>query len=256
MDDFKTVMDKIVADQMIASLKDKGLCYRLLECKWCSFSDLTDRADDIMLARESSKFRSPPELTAAQDTNHQDGIAPTGRGQSSLGRSPETTPTETKAMQDYNCQDRLTPTVRGQSHFGRSPQRRGNMENGRCYSFNEMGHYSFQCQNQRQTLNLIRTCLIVSIKNSCVVPNIYRKGGYLQNWMEPFFESVINEVDVLAYADSGGAVSVINPSLVEVIPFDGTLLVIVRKVTCSLTAAGQKDQVQLFVADTPCSCLI
>lgn len=55
-------MDKILADQMLKSLHNESLRYRLFELKLSNLAEQTDKTDNIMVARTAYRSRSPPEV--------------------------------------------------------------------------------------------------------------------------------------------------------------------------------------------------
>ncbi|PIK54937.1 hypothetical protein BSL78_08146 [Apostichopus japonicus] len=61
-EEFVRIMDKIVADRLISSLRDENLRIKLLEQKWVCLAELTEFADSVMVARASSRgrFQRPP----------------------------------------------------------------------------------------------------------------------------------------------------------------------------------------------------
>lgn len=86
---FGDVMDKIVAKQMIKSLHDESLRFRLFELKFANLAELTDRADNIVVARTACRSRSPPKVVTGGVFSPHGGTIQRGRIRSEVGHSNE-----------------------------------------------------------------------------------------------------------------------------------------------------------------------
>lgn len=63
--EFSQIMDKLVINELKHSLRDQSLRMKLLEQKWSSLKALTEMADDLFIARATSRNRQQVEPETA-----------------------------------------------------------------------------------------------------------------------------------------------------------------------------------------------
>ena len=234
--EFIQIMDKIVADQVISSLRDDTLHLKLLEQRWSTVDELMELADNMMVARSACRNRTSDNMPFEGSM-----ITP-GQG------------------------DPNTTTSRRVNSPGR-PERRL-----RCYTCNEPGHLSYHCPNTG-TINYIRVSdrnhheefIPVTAPELGKTPS---KNESPTNSLDgAYFEVVVNGEGTLAYADSGASVSLISRTLVDVQKvkqlkgpmqlslLDGSPVSVIGKTTCTLEVAGEKAEIELLVSEIPCAVL-
>lgn len=250
--EFVVMMDKLIGDQLISSLKDENLRLKLLEQKWNTLADLADVADNLIVARaacRSKSYDTRPKVSGASTQLNGNVRAP----QSNIG-----------------SQVAQEPVTSGQ----RRSASRSDVTSLRCYRCNQVGHVSYNCPNnpQEDVINFV-TILDPTHQEElhAVVDMINPKEENPQYNHKPkgaYFETLIDGEASLAYVDSGADVSLISTSLVRtrvvkaleqpicLSLLDGTPFVVAGKITCTLEVAGERDQVEFFVSDIPCDILM
>ncbi|PIK40206.1 hypothetical protein BSL78_22954 [Apostichopus japonicus] len=134
--EFTRIMDLIAVDQMISSLRDESLRLKLLEQKWTSLVEISDFADNILVARVTSRNR---------------------QSQGSRSMSATTRPYFHTAGETTGQSQR--PAFSQASRIRRPAT---DLNNIRCYTCGEWGHFSYNCsnvsrdQNANVGINLVR----------------------------------------------------------------------------------------------------
>ncbi|KAJ8037368.1 Short-chain dehydrogenase/reductase family 42E member 1 [Holothuria leucospilota] len=250
--EFVVMMDKLIGDQLISSLKDENLKLKLLEQKWNTLADLADVADNLILARaacRSKSYDTRPKVSGASTQLDGNVRAP----QSNIGSQVTQEPVTSRQRRSAS---------------------RSDVTSLRCYRCNQVGHVSYNCPNnpQEDVINFVRISDPTHQEElHAVVDMVNPKEENLQYNCKPkgaYFETLIDGEASLAYADSGAGVSLISTSLVRtrvVKPLeqpiclsllDGTPFVVAGKTTCTLEVAGERDQVEFLVSDIPCDILM
>ena len=101
-------------------------------------------------------------------------------------------------------------------HGGRDRRYFQDLSFVRCYACNDWGHYSYNCPNVlRNGVNLVQVSLTKCCEKLGEVPIEHRSNEVGSKKLDgAYFEAMLGEEKVLAFADSGAGRSFINGTLV------------------------------------------
>ncbi|PIK60423.1 hypothetical protein BSL78_02659, partial [Apostichopus japonicus] len=161
--EFTRIMDLIAVDQMISSLRDESLRLKLLEQKWTSLVEISDFADNILVARVTSRNR---------------------QSQGSRSMSATTRPYFHTAGETTGQSQRPAS-----SQASRIRRPATDLNNIRCYTCGNWGHFSYNCSNVSRDQNANVGINLVRISDKEVEERFFStldlKSGFWQAAIHP-----------------------------------------------------------------------